>query len=86
MTSYDDHLDSLNAAPVECQECGDHHSPQRCPWAETCAECDRDDATMAEPRLCVDCADELERAAARAARLSRTDADYYASGENWRGE
>lgn len=64
-TAQDAHCDSLNDAPVDCNQCGELHSPTSCPWAETCAECSRTDAEMAEPRLCVDCAEELELSAER---------------------
>lgn len=49
----------------ECTQCGDTHSPTRCEWADTCAECSRIDVDMAEPRLCFDCAESMERAAKR---------------------
>lgn len=55
---------------IECPQCGDHHTPSRCPWADTCAECSRTDAEMAEPRLCADCAESMKRAARRDRRLA----------------
>jgi hypothetical protein len=68
VAAYDAYCEAGNPE-VECEQCGDRHSPTRCPWADTCEHCSRTDATMAEPRLCVDCAEELDRAAARQARL-----------------
>lgn len=63
--AYDAYCDNGALAEIECQQCGDTHSPTHCPWAETCAECSRSDVEMAESRLCCDCAESMERVAKR---------------------
>ena len=52
------------AQTSECEDCGDLHPPDDCAWAQRCAECLRPDADMERPRLCVDCAEDIEHAAA----------------------
>lgn len=60
VAAYDAYCEAGSTPPVECPDCGDTHGSS-CPWRDTCAECSRTDVDMAEPRLCVDCADGIER-------------------------
>jgi hypothetical protein len=57
---YDTYCEAGNPE-IECPQCGEPHMPDRCPFADTCEHCSRTDAEMAESRLCVDCAEEIER-------------------------
>jgi hypothetical protein len=81
VAAYDAYCEAGSNPPSECSDCGESHG-DRCEWRETCSECSRTDAGMAEPRLCVDCADELERAARREQRR----ADWEAYGDYLRDQ
>lgn len=65
------------AATTECKGCGELHPPDDCAWEKQCGECLRSDADMELPRLCVDCAEDNEHAAA----LQKARDDYEAYGD-----
>jgi hypothetical protein len=67
---------------TECTGCGDWHTPERCPWLETCAECSRKGADMHADRLCVDCHEHHEVVSER----DRRDAAREAYGDYLRDE
>ena len=70
MTNYDQWKTTEPA--LECSDCGESHGA-RCEWAEHCRQCSRDGEQMAEPRICVDCAEENEQAARRHDWLASRD-------------
>lgn len=69
VAAYDAYQDAASTPPTECPDCGDTHG-ERCPWADTCAECSRTGVNMADIRLCVDCGEEMDRRAEREQRIA----------------
>jgi hypothetical protein len=68
VAAYDAYCEA-GSDEIDCEQCGDHHSAKRCPWADTCGECSRTDVEMADVRLCCDCGEELDRRAKRQQRI-----------------
>lgn len=85
----------ISAGLEECEDCGYRHDKCLC---AICKYCDapidgyeptkKDLAWAPHDGECEECHQELVRSARRDeyAGLERGDADYYNSGENWRGE
>lgn len=62
---------------TNCTKCGDHPAAEPCTWAATCGECLRIGEEMRRDRLCVECDEEIERAASR----RRAEAAWEAHGD-----
>jgi hypothetical protein len=72
--------DRVSVAATECGDCGEVHPPADCAWAKQCGECLRSGIQMEGPRLCTDCAEDIE-AGKRLTAREKARHDYEARGD-----